>query len=98
MPAMVDTHKIYTDFTENGFEPKQAEALIRAVQSSQDQFATKQDIELLRGEIETSSARLEAKIADLKSELSTKIAESKNAIWMAVFLLLVAQIASHFWK
>jgi hypothetical protein len=35
MGALIDTHKVYTDFTENGFEPKQAETLIRAVQSGQ---------------------------------------------------------------
>jgi DNA-binding ferritin-like protein len=127
MAALIDTHKLYTEFTESGFEPRQAETLIRAVQSGQDQLATKQDIdelrtatkqdidvlkrdieslrkdnkqdiEVLKKDIETLSAKVDAKIADLKSELSIKIAESKNAIWMAVFLLLAAQIASHFWK
>jgi hypothetical protein len=106
MAALIDTHKLYTEFTESGFEPRQAETLIRAVQSSQDQLATKQDLEM-------AVTKLEAKISDVRNELKgeldaglarveTKIAESKNSLWLAVFMLVAAQVAaqivSHFWK
>ncbi|MBV9672791.1 MAG: hypothetical protein JO076_08220 [Verrucomicrobia bacterium] len=74
---------------DSGFEQGQAEAILAVIESSE--YVTKVDLDSAVTRLEN---RLETKVA----QLETKISEAKNAIWLPFFLLLAAQVATHFWK
>ena len=51
MSINVDTYKIHTLLVNAGFEKNKADALIEAITASNDEVATKSDIELLKKDL-----------------------------------------------
>lgn len=52
MTMLVDTHKAIKELTQAGAEERLAEAIVGAITAADKQVATKDDIQLLRAEIE----------------------------------------------
>ena len=61
-----DTHRLMTHLTQKGFSTQQAEALIEAVQEIDlSEVATKQDVTLIKHELEKLELRLTLKLGTL---------------------------------
>ncbi|MDX1924699.1 MAG: hypothetical protein SFT91_05730 [Rickettsiaceae bacterium] len=77
-----DTHKFVKSFVVAGMSEDQAEAIVTAIVQSRDadlsRLATKEQIELLRLQIESVKLELEGKIDSFKSELDGKIDSLKT--------------------
>ena len=66
MDFLTDTHRLMTHLTERGFSTQQAEALIEAVQEIDlSEVATKQDVTLIKHELEKLELRLTLKLGTL---------------------------------
>ena len=69
--AAFDTLAVSKDLQDAGFETRQAEAIAWAVKQSQGDLATKQDIALLKSDIDHLRTELKSDIDQLRTELKS---------------------------
>ncbi|MDE2815681.1 MAG: hypothetical protein OXM03_06565 [Chloroflexota bacterium] len=72
--AIIDTHKVFENLTDAGFNKTQAEALLDAVGESHDTLATKADLQDLA---QATKADLQTEIAAVRAEIQALTQETK---------------------
>lgn len=73
--AIIDTHRVFENLTDAGFNKAQAEALLDAVGESHDTLTTKTDLQATKADLQTEIAEVRAEIQTLAhsvSECATK--------------------------
>lgn len=83
----IDTLKVATRLREAGFNEKQAEELVAAVQAGAEgvDFATKADLAIL-------AVELRAEIAALRSEMREAIAAAKSDLQWRIFQMILGSV------
>ena len=76
--AALDTLAVSKELQGAGFETKQAEAIAWAVKQSQGDLATKQDITLLKSDIDHLRTELKSDIDQLRTELKSENKQLKT--------------------
>lgn len=92
--AILNTHAVVKKFTQHGFTEEHAELIVDAINDQSDQLATKNDLAMLKTEIN-------AKIVEIKSELREEIKDIKIDLlkWMIPFFLtIIGLIITAFFK
>jgi hypothetical protein len=92
--AILNTHAVVKKFTQHGFTEEHAELIVDAINDQSDQLATKNDVAMLKTEIN-------AKIVEIKSELREEIKDIKIDLlkWMIPFFLtIIGLITTAFFK
>jgi hypothetical protein len=92
--AILNTHAVVKKFTQHGFTEEHAELIVDAINDQSDQLATKNDLAMLKTEIN-------AKIIEIKSELKEEIKDIKIDLlkWMIPFFLtIIGLIITAFFK
>ena len=94
--AAFDTLTVSKDLQQAGIQEKHAEAIALAVKQGQGDLATKQDITLLKADIDHLRTELKADIDHLKTELKTDIAWMKWVLGvnLALSIGIIAAIIS----
>lgn len=86
--AAFDTLTVSKDLQEAGFEARQAEAIALAFKQSQGDLATKQDIALLKSEIDHVRTDLKTEIDYVKTDLKTAINWTKWSMAAIIAVML----------
>jgi acyl-CoA synthetase (NDP forming) len=96
---ILDTHEAVEKMVEAGASKKMAEAIVKTLNSSSDNLATKQDIrevrseiKEIRSEIQVLEVSLRSEIAEVKTELKADIAEVRSEL-----KVLATQFATMKW-
>ncbi len=84
---ILDTHEAVEKMVEAGASKKMAEAIVKTLNSSSDNLATKNDLLLTKSELKSDIAEVRSEIAEVKSELKADIAEVKNKLEMDMAIL-----------
>jgi uncharacterized small protein (DUF1192 family) len=89
---ILDTHEAVEKIVEAGASKKMAEAIVKTLNSSNDNLATKNDLLLTKSELKSDIAAVRSEIAEVKSELKADIAEVRSEI-----KVLATQFATMKW-
>lgn len=89
---ILDTHEAVEKMVEAGASKKMAEAIVKTLNSSSDNLATKNDLLLTKTELKTDIAEVRTEIAEVKSELKSDIAEVRSEL-----KVLATQFATMKW-
>lgn len=79
---ILDTHEAFEDMVASGLPKEQAESIVRVLKKSNNDLATKQDIESVRSDLKHD-------IESVRSELKQEIAHLKFDLlkWMIPFFV-----------
>lgn len=102
---IIDTHEAVERIVEAGASKKMAEAIVKTLNSSSDNLATKQDIRELkseikevRSEIQVLEVTLRSEIAGVRSEVAQLRTEFSYMKWLqySILALLLAPMVAQF--
>lgn len=77
---IIDTHEAVERIVEAGASKKMAEAIVKSFNSSSENLATKEDIKLLKKDVQILETSLRSEITNLETSLKAEIQEVKNRI------------------
>ena len=91
--AAFDTLAVSKDLQDAGFEMRQAEAIAWAVKQGQGDLATKQDIALLKSDIEQLRTEFKSDNKQLKTEMEANFDKLKSDItWIKWSMALMIAV------
>lgn len=70
---IIDTHEAVERIVEAGASKKMAEAIVKSFNSSSENLATKEDIKLLKKDVQILETSLRSEITNLETSLRSKI-------------------------